>query len=130
MTSGGLPLEQCKSLQSQYRVSRMPNVTFVLPNGERETVAADHGFTVMGAALRQGIAGIEAECGGCLSCATCHVVVDAAWLDKLPPVGEIEDEMLEMVPDRQSASRLSCQIKLSDALDGITVHIPESQIAA
>jgi len=108
----------------------MPNVTFVLPDGERKTIAGDPGFTVMGVALRHEIAGIEAECGGCLSCATCHVVVDDAWLGKLPPIGEIEDEMLEMVPDRQPASRLSCQIKLSDALDGIIVHVPESQIIA
>lgn len=105
----------------------MPNVTFVLPNGERTTVRAEAGFTVMGVALRQGIDGIEAECGGCLSCATCHVVVDEAWSDKLRPIDEIEDEMLEMVPDRQPASRLSCQIKLTDALDGITVHVPEAQ---
>jgi len=106
----------------------MPNVTFVMPNGERTTVAGDVGFTVMGVALRQGIEGIEAECGGCLSCATCHVVVDDAWSDKLPPVDEIEDEMLEMVPDRKPASRLSCQIKLTGALDGIIVHVPEAQI--
>jgi len=108
----------------------MPNVIYELPDGQQVTLDVQNGFSVMEAALRQGIQGIEAECGGCLSCATCHVLVDEAWTAKLSPMGEIEDEMLDLVVGRQGNSRLSCQLKMKPELDGIVVRIPENQIAA
>lgn len=82
----------------------------------------------METAIDNDIAGIIAECGGACSCATCHVYVDSAWLPKLPPPEPIEDGMLDCVLDRRPNSRLSCQIRLRDELDGITVNVPDSQI--
>jgi 2Fe-2S ferredoxin len=82
----------------------------------------------METAIDNDIDGIIAECGGACSCATCHVYVDPAWQDKLPPPEPIEDGMLDCVLDRQPNSRLSCQIRLRDEIDGITVTVPDSQI--
>lgn len=80
-------------------------------------------------ALSSGVDGIEAECGGSCMCATCHVYVDAAWLDRLPKVQILEDEMLDdTASKRESNSRLSCQIQMTDDLDGLIVTLPETQI--
>jgi 2Fe-2S ferredoxin len=106
----------------------MPKVTFIQPDGRQSEVDALSGDSVMETAIDNDIDGIIAECGGACSCATCHVYVDEAWLEKLPPPDPLEDGMLDCVLDRRPTSRLSCQIRLSDALDGITVHVPESQI--
>ncbi len=98
------------------------------PTGRTHTVSAREGTSLMRAALDAGVDGIAADCGGCLSCATCHVYVDADWLGRLPPAGDDERAMLEMTAaERMPASRLSCQITLLPALDGLCVRLPPSQ---
>ncbi len=107
----------------------MPKVTYRHHDGSEETVDVRAGTSLMLGALTNGVDGIEAECGGSCMCATCHVYVDAAWLDKLPKVQVLEDEMLDdTAAERKPNSRLSCQIEMSDSLDGITVELPETQI--
>ena len=106
----------------------MPKVTYIQPDGTSSEVAALAGDSVMETAIDNDIDGIIAECGGACSCATCHVYVDEAWVDKLPAPDPLEDGMLDCVLDRQANSRLSCQIRLTDELDGLTVRVPDSQI--
>jgi ferredoxin, 2Fe-2S len=106
----------------------MPDVLFIHPDGTEQGFEAPAGVSLMQAATGAGVAGIVAECGGSAMCATCHVYVDPAWIDRLPaPLGN-ELEMLECTAsERGPTSRLSCQIKLSDALQGLVVRIPERQ---
>ena len=107
----------------------MPKVTYRQNDGSEQTVEVKLGTSVMLGALTAGIEGIEAECGGSCMCATCHVFVDEAWLDKLPKVQVMEDEMLDdTATERQANSRLSCQIDMSNDLDGLVVTLPETQI--
>lgn len=101
----------------------MPTVTFIQPDGTREAVEAEIGYSLMEAATLNGIRGIEAECGGACSCATCHVHVDAEWLARLVEMEPMEDAMLDAANDRQASSRLSCQIEVTDELDGLTVTV-------
>lgn len=104
----------------------MPKVHWILPNGERVSDDVNENTNLMDAAQLNGIAGIHGECGGCLSCATCHVYVDDVWLAACPPMGEVETAMLDVVTSpRQSGSRLSCQLIATSALDGIVLHVPE-----
>jgi len=103
-------------------------VTFVQPDGSRQTVEAKTGTSLMEAAVDNDVAGIVAECGGACSCATCHVYVDAAWVEKLPPPDAQEDGMLDCVLDRTAQSRLSCQIEIGPQLDGLLVQVPDAQI--
>ncbi len=106
----------------------MPQVHFILADGRTQTVDAADGTTVMQAATGAGLSGIVAECGGSAMCATCHVYVDAAWVPKLAPLLANEIEMLECTAaERLPESRLSCQIRLDAALDGLTVRIPDRQ---
>ena len=105
----------------------MPRITFIEHNGTERTVDADNGLSVMEAAIDNGVPGIDADCGGGCSCATCHVFVDPAWLAKVGPPNDNEDAMLSVSNDRQENSRLSCQIKLTDDLDGLVVTTPEFQ---
>ncbi|WP_420135340.1 2Fe-2S iron-sulfur cluster-binding protein [Rhodopseudomonas sp.] len=105
----------------------MPKITFILPDGRREIADAGVGDTVMYAALSQGLDGIVAECGGNAVCATCHVYVEEGF-SKLPPVDGNEDDLLDgAAAERLPSSRLSCQIKLTDDLDGLVVRIPDRQ---
>lgn len=101
----------------------MPTVTFVQPDGTRQDVEAEIGYSVMEAAILNGIRGIEAECGGACSCATCHVHVDPNWLAKLPEMEPMEDAMLDAANDRQPTSRLSCQLEVTAELDGLVVTV-------
>jgi 2Fe-2S ferredoxin len=101
----------------------MPTVTFVQPDGTREDVDAELGYSIMEAATLNGIRGIEAECGGACSCATCHVHVDAAWLGRLPQMEPMEVGMLYAANDRQASSRLSCQLEMTEELDGLVVTV-------
>jgi 2Fe-2S ferredoxin len=103
-------------------------VTFVQPDGSRQTVEAKTGTSLMEAAVDNDVAGIVAECGGACSCATCHVYVDAAWVAKLPPPDAQEDGMLDCVLERTKQSRLSCQIEIGPLLDGLLVEVPDAQI--
>lgn len=90
-------------------------------------VDGDNGMTIMQAAVNNGVQGIDAECGGALSCATCHVHFEKEWYDKLPEAPAMEKDMLEFVVDPKDTSRLCCQVKITDEMDGIVVHIPETQ---
>jgi len=106
----------------------MVKVTIVQTDGNKVSIDANEGDTLMQAAVANGIDGILAECGGSMMCATCHVYVDDADFDRLEPRSEAEDEMLDStVSKRKENSRLSCQIKLGTELEGITVHLPQSQ---
>ncbi|MFD5491909.1 2Fe-2S iron-sulfur cluster-binding protein [Streptomyces sp. NPDC001812] len=106
----------------------MPQVTYTDHTGASRTVAANVGDSVMETAVRNGVPGIVAECGGSLSCATCHVYVDQDALDSLPPMEEMEDEMLwGAAEDRQDNSRLSCQLKVTDGCD-LHVTTPTTQV--
>jgi len=106
----------------------MPKVTYFEPDGTERRVEAASGTTVMEAAIDNDVNGIVAECGGACSCATCHVYVDPQWVQKLPAPDAQEDGMLDCVLDRRGNSRLSCQIVLSDKLDGLVVRVADSQI--
>ena len=105
----------------------MPKITYIAADGTQATVDATRGLSVMQTAVNNGIAGIVAECGGACSCATCHVHVEPSWYDRLPAPQGIEQEMLEFAVGRDETSRLSCQIKITDDLDGLTVRTPASQ---
>lgn len=106
----------------------MPKVIFVAPNGSRRTIDAAIGDSVMSTAVMNGVSGIIGECGGNLSCATCHVYVGEDFWGLVGPPKDLEDDMLDLgVSDRRATSRLSCQIKLTEALDGLTVSLPEEQ---
>jgi 2Fe-2S ferredoxin len=103
-------------------------ITLIAADGTHHVLDASPDQSLMRAATKAGIDGIAADCGGCLSCATCHVYVDPAWTGRLPPVSDDEASMLEMTAaERRPESRLSCEITLTDALDGLVVHLPETQ---
>jgi 2Fe-2S ferredoxin len=105
----------------------MPRVTFLLAAGGQLSVEAQTGLSLMETAKDHGVGGILALCGGACACATCHVYVDSAWRDRLPPAEEIEDAMLELAWERRSGSRLSCQIAIGPRLDGLVVTVPARQ---
>jgi 2Fe-2S ferredoxin len=106
----------------------MPKVTYTAFDGATTVIDGGTGDSVMTTAVRNGVTGIVGECGGVLSCATCHVFVEESCLEKLPPVSDLEDEMLEgTAVDREPNSRLSCQIKLSEELGDVAVTLPEHQ---
>lgn len=107
----------------------MPSVTYIDSDGSERTIEAASGTSVMQAALMNGVDGIVGECGGNLMCATCHVYLDEEWMDRLGERDEVEEEMLdETTSPRRDCSRLSCQIPVSEATDGIVVRLPETQI--
>lgn len=107
----------------------MVKILLTNTDGSEKTVEANTGISLMEALRNDGVEGIVAECGGSLSCATCHVIVDDNWLDKTGEVTEMEDDMLDCtMAERTSGSRLSCQIQLTDALDGLKVAVPDEQI--
>jgi 2Fe-2S ferredoxin len=105
----------------------MPKITYTDSSGKSRTVDAEVGATVMETAIRNNIPGIEAECGGACACATCHVYVDPAWIDKTGSQSAMEESMLDFAENVEDNSRLSCQIKVSDELDGLVVRMPQSQ---
>ena len=105
----------------------MAKITYIAPDGRRFDVDAPNGSTVMENAIRNGVPGIEAECGGACACATCHVYVDEAWREKVGSPTPMEEDMLDFGFDVRPSSRLSCQIKVSDELDGLVVSTPERQ---
>ena len=105
----------------------MAKIHFVDHTGEKRTVEIENGATVMEAAIRNAIPGIEAECGGACACATCHVYVDEGWFDRLPKRSPEEEDMLDFAFEAKPTSRLSCQIKVEPALDGLVVRTPAYQ---
>ncbi|MFA7556219.1 MAG: 2Fe-2S iron-sulfur cluster-binding protein [Hydrogenophaga sp.] len=106
----------------------MPQITYVQSNGERRSIPVSPGATVMLTAVANDIPGIVAECGGAAMCATCHVYVEESSLALLPPVSEVENEMLDSAAsERRTNSRLGCQIAMPDGVEELVVHVPSSQ---
>ena len=105
----------------------MAKITYIEHNGTEHVVEVANGMTVMEGARDNNIPGIDADCGGACACSTCHVYVDPAWFAKLPAIEPMEEDMLDFAYERKENSRLSCQLKVSSALDGLTVRMPERQ---
>ncbi|TDQ34868.1 2Fe-2S ferredoxin [Phyllobacterium brassicacearum] len=105
----------------------MAKITFVTFDGARIEANAENGSTVMENAIRNAVPGIDAECGGACACATCHVYVDEDWTSVAGDPEAMEEDMLDFAYDVRPNSRLSCQIRVSDDLDGLIVHVPERQ---
>jgi 2Fe-2S ferredoxin len=105
----------------------MPRITFVQHDGAENVVEADVGKSLMDTAMRFEVPGIDADCGGSCSCATCHVYVEGDWANQVPPRGDMEGMMLEFAENVEPSSRLSCQIPVTESLDGLVVRIPASQ---
>jgi len=105
----------------------LAKVTYIQPDGAEQTIEAKSGWSVMEGAVKNRIRGIDADCGGACACATCHVFVDQAWTSKIEPMQEMEKTMLDFAEGVESNSRLSCQIRVTEALDGFTVRMPKSQ---
>ena len=105
----------------------MAKITYIDPTGTARAIDAEIGSTVMETAIKNDVPGIEAECGGACACATCHVYVDDAWREKVGGSSPMEEDMLDFGYDVKPSSRLSCQIKVTDELDGLVVRTPERQ---
>lgn len=105
----------------------MAKITFVAADGSSRTVDAEVGSTVMEAAIKNSVKGIDAECGGACSCATCHVYVDEEWRDVVGKAKPTEEDMLDFAFDVREGSRLSCQIPVTAELDGLVVTLPKRQ---
>jgi 2Fe-2S ferredoxin len=114
-------------LKHAERETHMVKITFVDAEGQARTVEAEPGSTVMEAAIRNDVPGIEAECGGACACATCHVYVDEAFIERLPKAEPMEEDMLDFAYDVRTSSRLSCQIRVTPEIDGLVVTTPEQQ---
>ena len=106
----------------------MATITFIEHDGTEHTVNAEPGMSVMMAALNDDIPGIDADCGGECSCATCHVMVEPQWREATGDANAMEAAMLDLCPHKVESSRLSCQIEVSDALDGLIVRLPVEQV--
>ena len=105
----------------------MPKITYIDATGTARTVEGVVGATVMETAIKNDVPGIEAECGGACACSTCHVYIDDAWREKVGEPSPMEEDMLDFAYEVKPSSRLSCQIKVSEELDGLTVRTPERQ---
>ncbi|MGH6888182.1 MAG: 2Fe-2S iron-sulfur cluster-binding protein [Rhizomicrobium sp.] len=105
----------------------MPKIVYIEHNGKEHIVEVPSGWSVMEGAVKNLVPGIDADCGGACACATCHVHVDPQWAGLLPPKQDMEETMLDFAQELQPTSRLSCQIKVSPALDGLVVRLPKSQ---
>ena len=105
----------------------MAKIKYIEFNGNEHEIEVSNGLTVMEGAIKNKIPGIDADCGGACACATCHVYVDNKWIEKLSPKDDSEEDMLDFAFEVKSNSRLSCQITVSDELDGLVVNIPEKQ---
>ncbi len=105
----------------------MPKITYNDFQGNSKTIEVENGLSVMEGAIQKDIPGIDADCGGSMACATCHVYVDDKWYDKIPKAEDAENDMIDMAFEPKKNSRLSCQIIVSDELDGLVVTTPEKQ---
>ena len=105
----------------------MPKITYIEFNGKSHTIDVANGLTVMEGAIQNNIPGIDADCGGSMACATCHVYVKEEWFDKVNIKSEGEDDMLDQAYEPNKQSRLSCQISVTDDIDGLIVNLPEKQ---
>jgi 2Fe-2S ferredoxin len=106
----------------------MPKITYVEHSGKVHEIDAPEGLTVMEVAVKNAIPGIDADCGGACACSTCHVYVDPSWVDRLPAKEPMEVDMLDFAFEPKENSRLTCQLKITSALDGLVVRMPEKQI--
>tara|TARA_B100001123_G_scaffold398686_1_gene482973 strand:+ start:157 stop:477 length:321 start_codon:yes stop_codon:yes gene_type:complete len=106
----------------------MAKITYIENNGKSHTIDVANGLSVMEGALQNNITGIDADCGGSMACATCHVYVKEEWFDKLPKKEDGEEDMLDMAFEPKKFSRLSCQLMVSDDLDGLVVNLPAKQV--
>ena len=109
-------------------INSMAKIKYIEHDGKEHEIEVANGLTVMEGAVQNGIPGIDADCGGSMACATCHVYVKEDWFSKLPDKEMGEDDMLDQAFEPKSNSRLSCQLTVSDELNGLTVHLPEKQI--
>jgi len=105
----------------------MPKITYIDKLNNSKTIDVDNGLSVMEGAIQNSIPGIDADCGGSMACATCHVYIEEKWLDKIPKAEDAETDMIDMAYEPKKNSRLSCQIIVSDDLDGLIIKTPEKQ---
>jgi 2Fe-2S ferredoxin len=105
----------------------MPKITYIEHNGKFHTIDVPKGLSVMEGAIQKNIPGIDADCGGSMACATCHVYVKEEWFDKLPKKEDGEEDMIDLAYEPNKFSRLSCQLVVSDELEGLVVNLPEKQ---
>ena len=105
----------------------MPKITYLDNQGNSKTIDVENGLTVMEGAIQNDIPGIDADCGGSMACATCHVYVEEKWLDKITKAEEAEVDMIDMAFEPKKNSRLSCQLIVTDELNGLTITTPEKQ---
>ena len=105
----------------------MPKIKFIDQKGNSKTIDVENGLTVMEGAVQNNIPGIDADCGGSMACATCHVYVKEEWFDKLPKKEDGEEDMIDMAYEPNKFSRLSCQLTISDELEGLVVTLPAKQ---
>ena len=105
----------------------MPKINYIEHGGKKHTIEVANGLTVMEGAIQNNIPGIDADCGGSMACATCHVYVKEEWFNKLPKKEDGEEDMLDMAYEPNKFSRLSCQLTVSDNLEGMIVNLPEKQ---
>tara|TARA_B100000405_G_scaffold109874_1_gene76661 strand:- start:281 stop:601 length:321 start_codon:yes stop_codon:yes gene_type:complete len=106
----------------------MPKITYIEQDGKTHTIEVASGLSVMEGAVQNNIPGIDADCGGSMACATCHVYVKEEWFNKLPKKEDGEEDMLDMAFEPKKNSRLSCQLMVSDQIDGLVVNLPEKQV--
>ena len=106
----------------------MPKITYTEHSGKSHTIEVANGLSVMEGAVQNNIPGIDADCGGSMACATCHVYVKEEWFNKLPKKEDGEEDMLDMAFEPKKNSRLSCQLMVSDQLDGLVVNLPVKQV--
>ena len=119
-------LHTCPIFFNNY-IEFMAKITYVEYNGKSHTINVDNGLTVMEGAVQNDIPGIDADCGGSMACATCHVYVKEEWFNKLPKAEDGEQDMIDMAYEPKKNSRLSCQLIVSDELDGLVVTTPTKQ---
>jgi len=119
-------LHTCPVFFSTY-IKLMPKITYIEYNGKKHTIDVAKGLSVMEGAVQNNISGIDADCGGGMACATCHVYVKEEWFDKLPKKEDGEEDMLDMAYEPKKNSRLSCQLTVSEELEGLVVKLPEKQ---
>jgi len=105
----------------------MPKITYIEHNSKTHSIEVANGLSVMEGAVQNNIPGIDADCGGSMACATCHVYVKEEWFDKLPKKEDGEEDMIDMAHEPNKYSRLSCQLIVSDELEGLIVQLPEKQ---
>ena len=108
-------------------ITLMAKITYITHDNQTQTVEVQNGLTVMEGAVQNDIPGIDADCGGGMACATCHIYVNDEWFDKIPAKEDGEEDMLDMAFEPKKNSRLSCQITISNELDGLIVNIPSKQ---